>query len=141
MTTDQRARSWPRALQAALLYFLLVFGAGFVLGPLRLLVLVPRIGTGAAELLELPVMVAISWFVAWSVTRRLAIPAAAFPRLVMGLVGVALIIACEFTLVLKLRGLTLEQYFAARDPVSGPAYYLSLVLVALLPLVVNRRPR
>jgi hypothetical protein len=141
MTTDPRVRSWLRVVRAGLLYFVLVFGAGFVLGPIRLLVLVPRIGTRAAELLELPVMVAISWYVARSLTRRLAIPTATLPRLAMGLVGMALIVVCEFTLVLRLRGLTLEQYFAGRDPVSGAAYYLSLVLVALLPLVVNRRPR
>jgi len=40
--------------------------------------------------------------------------------------------------VLNLRGLTLEEYFAARDPVSGSAYYASVLLLALMPLLVNR---
>jgi len=44
----------------------------------------------------------------------------------------------EFTLVLRLRGLTLEDYFASRDPVSGSAYYASVLLLALFPLLVNR---
>jgi hypothetical protein len=39
---------------------------------------------------------------------------------------------------LRLRGLTLEDYFASRDPVSGSAYYASVLLLALLPLLVNR---
>jgi hypothetical protein len=45
----------------------------------------------------------------------------------------------EFTLVLWLRRPSLRQYLATRDPVSGTAYYLSLVLFALMPLLVARR--
>jgi hypothetical protein len=52
----------------------------------------------------------------------------------------ALLLAAEFGLVLRLRGLTLEDYFASRDPVSGSAYYASVLLLALMPLLVNRRP-
>ena len=40
----------------------------------------------------------------------------------------------------SLRGLTLEEYFATRDPVSGTAYYLALLLLALMPLIVGHRP-
>jgi hypothetical protein len=37
-----------------------------------------------------------------------------------------------------LRGLTLEEYFATRDPVSGAAYYAAVLLLMLMPLLVNR---
>ena len=40
-------------LKAGVLYFALVFGAGFVLGPFRILWLVPHFGTRTAELLEM----------------------------------------------------------------------------------------
>jgi hypothetical protein len=60
-------------------------------------------------------------------------------RLVMGVLAFALLLAAEFSLVLPLRGLTLEQYFATRDPVSGVAYYASLVLLASMPLIVERK--
>jgi hypothetical protein len=128
-----------RIVKAGLLYFALVFGAGFVLGALRILLLVPRIGTRAAELVETPVMVAISWFAAGWVVRRLEVPLATRPRFGMGLVALALMLVAEFSLVLRLRGLTLEEYFATRDPVSGAAYYSALILLALMPLVVERR--
>ena len=41
-------------VKAAVLYFALVFGAGFVLGPIRILWVAPRLGARVAELLEAP---------------------------------------------------------------------------------------
>jgi len=43
-------------LKAGVLYFTLVFGAGFVLGPIRILWVVPRFGTRMAEQMEAPIM-------------------------------------------------------------------------------------
>ena len=129
-----------RVVRAGLLYFALTFGAGFVLGPVRILWLVPRVGARVAELLELPVMVFISWLAARWVTRRLAVPPRTGPRLAMGALAGALLLAAEFSLVLRLRGMTLEEYFATRDPVSGAAYYGAVVLLVLMPLLVSRTP-
>jgi hypothetical protein len=133
------SRVTPRTLKAGLLYFVLAFGAGFLLGPLRILFLVPRVGVRAAELMELPIMITICFLAARWVTGRLNVPPALAPRLGMGLIALALLLLCEFTLVLRLQGMTIGQYFATRDPISGTAYYLSLSVLALLPLAVNRR--
>ena len=43
-------------LKAGALYFSLVFGVGFVLGAVRTLWIVPRLGTRKAELMEMPIM-------------------------------------------------------------------------------------
>jgi hypothetical protein len=129
-----------RVVRAGLLYFALTFGAGFVLGPLRILFLVPRVGERTAELLELPVMIGITWLAARWVTGRLAVPPRTAPRLAMGAMAGALLLAAEFTLVLRLRGLTLEEYFATRDPVAGAAYYAAVLLMVTMPLLVNRSP-
>jgi hypothetical protein len=127
------------AIKAGLCYFALTFGAGFVLGPLRILVLVPRVGARVAELVELPVMILVAWLAARWTVRRFRVPSSARLRLVMGALAFALLLAAEFSLVLPLRGLTLEQYFATRDPISGIAYYSALVLLALMPLIVERK--
>jgi hypothetical protein len=127
------------AFKAGLWYFAVTFGAGFLLGPLRILVLEPRVGARVAELLELPVMVLVTWLAARWTIRRFHLPFSTGPRLVMGVLAFSLLLAAEFSLVLPLRGLTLEQYFAARDPVSGAAYYASLVLLASMPLIVERK--
>jgi hypothetical protein len=51
-----------RFLKAAVLYFPILFGVGFVLGTIRTLWVVPRVGTRNAELLELPMMFIVSIF-------------------------------------------------------------------------------
>lgn len=128
------------ALRAGALYFALVFAAGFALGALRVTLLVPRLGTRTAELLEMPLMLAITLLAARWVLRRLAVPPRAAVRLGTGLVALALLLAAEFALVLPLRGLTPAEYFATRDPVSSTAYYASLAVLALAPLLLRCWP-
>jgi len=128
-----------QSLKAAVLYFALVFGAGFVLGPIRVLWVVPRVGTRAAELMEMPIMFAVIVVAARWVVRRLAVPSARADRLAMGAAALALVLLMDFTVVLRLRGMSIEENFAARDPVSGTAYYLLLVLLAAMPSLVARK--
>jgi hypothetical protein len=128
-----------RAAAAGLLYFLLVFGAGFVLGPIRVLWLVPRLGTRTAELLEMPIMLAVIVAAARWLVRRLAVPPDPRQRLVMGAFALALLLVAEFTLVLRLRGLSIADYLATLDPVSGSAFFALQAAMAVMPLLVERR--
>ena len=120
-------------------YFALVFGAGFVLGALRLLWLVPHFGTRTAELLEMPVMFLVIVLACWWTVRRLGVAATPLSRLGMGGVALALLLVAEFTLVLGLRGLSLQEYLASRDPVSGTVYVVMLGVFALMPLLTAWR--
>jgi hypothetical protein len=128
-----------RALKAGVLYFALVFGAGFVLGPIRVLWVAPAVGSRMAELIEAPIMLAVIVAAARWIVRRLAVPPAAGSRLGMGGLALALVLAAEFALVLPLRGLTFGEYLATRDPVSGTVYYLMLGVLVLAPLWIGRR--
>lgn len=128
-----------RILKAALLYFALVFGTGFLLAPIRIVWLTPRFGARAAELMELPVMLTVIVLAARWVIARLEVPPDPVGRLAMGAGALASMLAAEFTLVLWLRGMSLVTYLATRDPVAGAAYYVSLALFAVLPLFVRRR--
>lgn len=128
-----------QVLKAGALYFALVFGAGFVLGPVRILWVVPRFGTRMAELMETPIMLVVIIASAWWVVRRLAVSATTSSRLGMGLVALSLLLAAELTLVLWLRNMSVSEYFASRDPVSGSVYYATLVVFAAMPLLAGRR--
>ena len=126
-------------LKAGVLYFALVFEAGFVLGTIRTLWIVPRLGTRLAELMETPIMLVITILAARWTVRRLAVPSTLPARLCMGCVALGLLLVAEFTLVLWLRGMSIREYFASRDPVAGTVYYVMLGVFAIMPLLVTRR--
>jgi hypothetical protein len=128
-------------LKAGALYFAVVFGAGFVLGPIRILWAVPRFGPRVAELMEMPIMLVVIVIAARWTVRRLAVPPAPAPRLVMGSIALALLLAAEVALVLGLRGLSVAEYVTSLDPVSGPVYAGALGALAVMPLLVGSRHR
>jgi hypothetical protein len=74
-------------LKAGVLYFGLVFGVGFVLGTIRTLWVVPRVGTRKAELMETPIMLVITIVAARWIILRLSVPSMGFARLEMGTRG------------------------------------------------------
>jgi hypothetical protein len=126
-------------LKAGVLYFALVFGAGFVLGTIRTLWIVPRVGTRTAELMETPLMLVVTIVAARWTVLRLALPSVPSARLGMGGIALVLLLVAEFTLVLWLRGLTIREYLASRDPVAGTVYYVMLAVFAIMPLLVATR--
>jgi hypothetical protein len=126
-------------LKAAMLYFAVVFGAGFVLGSFRMVWVAPRLGTRMAELLEAPVMLVITIVAARWIVRRLAVPCTPSRRLGTGCIALSLMLIAEFTLVLWLRGLSIREYLAGRDPIAGTVYYAMLGAFAVMPFLVARR--
>ena len=125
-----------QVVQAGVLYFTLVFGAGFVLGTIRTLWVVPRLGTRTAELMEMPIMLAVTIVAARWTVLRLSVPIIWSARLGMGCIALVLMLIVEFGFVLWIRSLSIKEYFATRDPVSGAAYYLLLVVFAIMPRLV-----
>ena len=91
-----------------------------------------------AELMEMPIMLAVMIAAARWTVRRLGVPATAARRLGMGSAALALLLAAEFTLVLWLRGLSIADYVASLDPVAGPVYAGALGAFAVMPLLVGR---
>jgi hypothetical protein len=127
-----------RVLGPALAYFALVFGAGFVLGIVRVTWLVPRIGERIAELAEMPLMLVVIMLAARWVVRRFALRARS-ASLATGITAVVLLLLAEFTFAVTLQARSLGDYIASRDPVSGGVYLAMLLLMALLPWLLVRR--
>ena len=135
MKSATEQRELLAMLKAGAIYFVLVFGAGFILGPIRMLFVVPRFGVRVAELMEAPVMLVVIVVAARWVVRRVHTE----HRLAIGVLALGLMIVFEFTLVLWLRGLTLAEYFRERDPVAATVYYLLLIAFAFMPLLFSTR--
>jgi hypothetical protein len=124
-------------VKAAGLYFVLVFGAGFVLGTIRVLWLVPALGTRTAELVEMPVMLAIVILSARWVTQYVQVTPTASSRLGMGGMALAMVLALDFTVILWIRGLSFRQYVEMFDPIAGTTYFMMLGIFAVMPFLVS----
>ncbi|MBH0194693.1 MAG: hypothetical protein HP494_03640 [Nitrospira sp.] len=128
-----------QTLKLGIVYFLLIFGTGFVLGTFRELLVVPYVGHRAAELLEMPLMLLATVLAARWITRRFPEPRTGTARLAIGGIALGLMLAGELAVGIGLRGLTAADVILNRDPISGMAYYASLILFAAMPWLVSRR--
>ena len=128
------------ALRAGCFYFAVTFAAGFVLGTVRVLVLTPGLGELRATLVELPLMLAISWWTCGRVIRRTGVAARISDRVTMGAVAFGLLMAAEIGLGIAIEGsapplaswLTLPKLY-------GLAGQILFALFPLMHLAVNRR--
>ncbi|MDH7975246.1 hypothetical protein QH494_23930 [Sphingomonas sp. AR_OL41] len=130
-----------RIIAAALAYFATVFGLRFLLGTLRVLFVIPRIGETAAVLLELPVMLTASWVAAGWCVRRFAVPPRVAPRLAMGLLAFALVMVAELALAVILFGQSPAQHFASFRHFAGAAGLAAQIGYALFPALRRAQPR
>ena len=128
-----------RILLAVLGYFATVFLAGFILGVIRTLWLAPAWGERNAELLEMPFMLLICLAFASLLRRKFDLGIRSW--LLVGCLALAMLLSVEFTLVLALRGLSLDEYLASRDPLALGAYLASLLLYAMFPALLAWRAK
>jgi len=126
-------------LRWSLAYFGLVFGVGFLLGPLRVLWLEPRLGVRTAQLVEAPFMLLAIVLAGRWVGVRLRTGYGASTRLAVGAMAAGLVLVADLGVGVGLRGMTIAEVFAGRDPVSGTVYYLLVALMALAPWALARK--
>ena len=122
-----------KSIRAALVYFAIVLGTGFVLGVFRAPILVPRIGERWAELAEMPVMATVIFVAAGYILRRF--PEIALPgrSLVVGFLALALSVSAELGLAVVLQDKTLAEFISSRDKISGSVYIVLLLVFAIMP--------
>jgi len=121
-------------VQAAISYFVIVFVAGFALGTIRTLIIAPQTGELAAVAMELPLMIAVSWWACGVVVKRLK-PASEVPsRIAMGLIALSLLLLAEIVVSLGL-GLTLAQHLALYATTPVQLGLFGQLLFALFPLL------
>jgi hypothetical protein len=125
------------AIAAIALYFAIVFGVGLALGPLRVLLLEPRLGALAAVAIEMPLLLIAMVVAARWVPRRLEFQDRA-TLAAMGGGALLLVFAADFAVGLGLRGLSLEQQLRQFSTPAGLLYAASLAAFAAMPLIVNR---
>ncbi|HMP17728.1 MAG TPA: hypothetical protein PKD72_11940 [Gemmatales bacterium] len=123
----------PSLIFHVAVYFGIVFGAGFLLGPLREQVLRPLVGARTAELIEMPVMLVIIVFAGYWMGRIMLENRRPGYRLLVGLLAATLVLLADVLVGVYLRGMTLRQIFLDRDQLTGLLYYSLVALFGLMP--------
>jgi len=127
-----------RIILPAITYALTVFAMGFLFGAIRVLLVAPQTGEVGAVLIEVPIMVLVSFLFARRTIRRWQVPAELQVRLAVGAMAFAVLMACEVLLSLTLFGNTLSLYFAQY---TQPQAWLGLaaqLVFAVMPVLLLR---
>jgi hypothetical protein len=127
-----------RVTIAGTTYFLLVFAAGFGLGVLRVIWVTPRLGELAATLLEVPVMVAIAFFICRWVLRHWQVPPIPSLRGAMALWFLVLLVLFEWQIGERVFGRTPAEQWATLATPSGLVGLFGQITAALLPVFLCR---
>lgn len=135
------AGSIVRAAAAGTIYCGVVFAAGFGLGAMRALVLAPAIGELAAVLVEMPLILSLSVFVAGRLIGKMRVGKTLAERLVMGASAFGLLVVVETGLAIVLTGQPPSEQLAAYgrpDKLVGLAGQILFAALPALLLVVRR---
>ena len=122
-------------IKAGLAYFGAVFVVGFMLGAVRVLVLVPRLGETASVLLEVPVILVVSWRLSGWTTQEFRVSSAVSRRLLMGVVAFALLMLAEMGVSVFAFGRSIEDHFAAYRSSQGVIGLIAQIAFAFIPLM------
>ena len=120
-------------LIAAARYFAGVFACGVVLGTIRIFVLLPRMEEIWALLLELPVILTLSWLIAGRITKARPGLGTLPARLGMGGWAFALLMLAEYLLATTAMGLDGIDVFARWLTREGALGLAGQIVFALIP--------
>lgn len=140
MTQIQTATSTSAVIKAGAAYWALVFGAGFLLGTVRVLWLLPQVGEELAVLIESPVILTVSLLAAIWLTRRYHITATG-AALAMGALAFALLMLAELGLAVGAFAMTPGEWAASILVPPGLWGLLGQIAFGLFPagVVIARR--
>ena len=126
-----------RILKAGVIYFLLLFALGWILGPIRELWAVPRFGRMTALLVEAIIMLIAMILAAGWVTLRFDVPQTLCSTIPVGFVALAILAPAEIAGVLWVRGQSLQDYAASFVTAPGVISLVMFVLFAVMPTLVT----
>jgi hypothetical protein len=116
---EGRSIRFRKIAGAAVLYFVLIFSAGAIMGVARGLWLAPRIGALLATAAEAPVMVAVVWVASQFVVRMFALPADVFIRFCVGGIAFILLQLGELALAYLALGMDPAAYWRGNATLTG----------------------
>ena len=137
--TDVSLRSPNRVPHAAAIYFALVFAAGLLLGPARVIWIEPWLGNAIAVLLEAPFLIAAMWFASRAAPKWAGASGGWPSFLAIGVAALLMQQIADLAVGFGLRGMTFSDQLAHFATSAGVIYAATLIIFALMPLIRMRR--
>jgi hypothetical protein len=129
-----------RIVHSALIYWGIVFALGFALGTVRVLVVIPQLGSETlAVALELPLMLAGSWIAARWLIRRKG-PFIGVERALIGALAFAILMVAEAALAGIVFDERLSARFASLTTLPDLLGLSGQLVFAAMPLLVGKSP-
>ena len=116
-------------------YFLIVFTFAFLMGVARLLVIAPWLGPVAAVMIEVPILMAVSWLVSRYLLGDLVLTL--LKLAVMGFTAFVLTMASEALLAALLQGNSVSAWAASVATPLGLVGLAAQIIFALMPIFVG----
>jgi hypothetical protein len=130
---------WRMTLRAALGYFGTVFVVAFAAGALRTLLVAPRLGEVPAVLIEVPLILMVSWVFAGRVLRRWPVAVGGAPALLaMGAIAFSVLMAAEAGLATLAFGRPFEVWLDGLTTPAGLTGLAGQIGFALIPWLRGR---
>ena|SRR5215475_1668608 len=126
-----------QVVAAAALYCAVVFGVGFVLGPIRVFWLEPSLGKTAAVFCEMPLLLTAMILAARWVPAKVGLRTDLWSLAAMGVGALVFQQIADFAVGVFLRGLSPGEQTANFRTPAGIGYAIALVVFAAMPLLVN----
>lgn len=126
------------AFKVGFLYFLITFVVAFAMGVVRVTFVIPLVGELTAVLIEVPLMIFISWKVSAWVMSRYFSDHAVKDYLVVGSTAFLFLMITEYFLAVFAFGRTAEDYFLSLKTGPGFIGFLGQVGFAAVPWVQRK---
>jgi len=132
--------NWRAAYRAGIAYTMAVFVFAFVVGAIRVTVVVPRLGPLLAVIIEAPIVLAVSWLASLWCTRHFDVSRDASARTLMGAVAFTFLMLLELGFAVFVFGEPVGHYFAKYTSAPGTIGLAMQGCFAILPWVQCQLP-
>ncbi|MCG8413873.1 MAG: hypothetical protein MI746_06595 [Pseudomonadales bacterium] len=126
-------------LLAGILYAVGVFAIGFMLGVVRVALLVPLLGESLAVIIELPVILAASWVLCGRAIHIKQVTPEVSARAAMSLAAFVVIMVGDLMVGLFIFGLSTDDYVARYSEFANMLGLAGQMLFAIFPLLRHRQ--
>jgi hypothetical protein len=121
--------------KAGFYYFLITFLIAFVLGAIRVTLVIPLVGELSAVLMEVPLMILVSWKVSAWVMKKYFSARPIQDYFSIGLIAFLFLMLTEYFLAIFTFGRTSDEFFLSLQTAPGLIGLLGQIAFAFVPLV------